>query len=981
MKIPAPIDKHALASHLMAAEALQTSIVLRFEEIAEAFPENIAVQDSRDSITFRELNGRANQLARALLKADEIPDEAPVAFMLGHESSAVVAIIGILKAGHPYVALSPSSPPHLSAWRLADSTCAAVVTDRVHAAATAEAVGSLAIPTLDLDDILAGPSAPSPHIYASDDSPFAIFYTSASTGASKGVVHTHGLVLNQMRYRLDAFGVSASDRVALMVSLGFQHSSTMMMDGLLSGGSACLYDLSANGPQRALRWLLDGRITMLATSPTVWRAIFAEVPEAQMCPDLRTVMISGEFVAPADLALCAAHTTSDCACYVAYGSTEAALVALYRIPRGGALPAENPPIGFAAAGYEIVLLGADGQPVHVGQEGEIVIRGNFHSSGYWRRPDLTARRFKAVDGAPQVKIFHSGDLGLMRPDGSIEFRGRQDTQVKIRGNRIDEAEVQAVLAQDPDVQDAVVTARPAKNRLDQLQLVAYVVVKPGKTTTASRLRQFASTRLPGYAVPAFFVLLDQLPLNPNGKVDRRALPEPPERAELTAEELPGDPLESELVKIWSGVLKTTRVGVRDNFFELGGDSLLFLSMTLEVEQELSKAVPQAFFEQPTVRHLAEMLRGGELPRAKEAGQPSVRWRTQVDPATHGPRTRWGLVRRLSRRLRALRDPAGAFQWALARRMRTMSYDQIRDLVFRIAARTSIRTIFFRKQELEFVRFVSSLGLVPEDRNDALRASLVNNVLFNVVEARPPFGEAALRDGPGASSLLQWGTERRRLIEEAPAEELDQRFPIEGIQYLQEAMRKRRGVVLLSIHGTAGANRVALRILARRCGLPPIETISQTAALRDFTENAATWDRLPAAVAASLSAEVALQGQGLLRQGAVIHIAGDGGRRGPGRTYSMRVGDRIYAIKAGFAQLALENDADVLPICGRFTQDGRMQLSILPPLQARGGSRDDQVASLIQQYEDFANSAMRRHPEMVVWARMAKHLRQPRASWT
>jgi len=949
------------------------SILQRFEQMVDEYPANVAVKDHERTLTYRDLNAKANRLAHVLLESGSLQEGMPVAFLLGHETAAIVALMGILKTGHPYVALSPTLPAEVLKWMLSDSASTGLVSAQRHASLASELTRGGRIHSVYLDDSEPTTSLRNPQIYVSPNAPFAIYYTSASTGDSKGVVDSHSFILNQTRYRIQEFRLSPRDHVALLVSLGFSYSWTMIMDGLLNGGRVCMYDFMTYGPQKALAWISLEQITILAVTPTVLRAIFEHAPKEHICRDLRTVMVAAEIVKAADIALFKAHTAEHCTFYVIYGSTEGGVVTTYALGHEYVLTDEYPPVGHPIPGYDIMLLDEDDQVVKPGNDGEIVVRSRYLSSGYWRRPDLTSRKFVRVPGDPELMSFYTGDVGRLRPDGALEFRGRKDTQVKIRGIRIELSEVELVLSGNPAVKDTFVVTRPARHDPDQLQLIAYIVLKVASSTTAAELRQYALRKLPEYAIPAFFVFLDRLPINPNGKVDKRALPDVPERLQLSTDDLPSDEVEQKLIEIWSRLLRLDRIGAGDNFFELGGDSLLCLSMTLEVERQLSKMVPQAFFKEPTLRNLARLLFEAPEGESQPKGQyiRKDRWYTTRGHQTT-TRNGWSrFYRRTTTRLALLVDTAFVFQWVLSRFTRHLTFDRARSLVLWVADRAYLRkTIFFDHRRL-FRRWLASLNLVPENPEALQRMYIANNLLFRLLDALSPFREPRtdLLEGGAAPLFFR---ERRTLIDETPIDQLDDQFPIEGLLHLQEAIRRGLGVILVSLHGMAGNSRTAQRILARRLGIAPIHTVTYNAPFEDGDFDEADRDRLSAAVASSLSGEVALQGERLLEHGAVIHIIPDFDRRVPGPTYRITVGNSTFAIKAGFAHLALNTGASVLPVFGRFLENGRLVLSILPALETPQGARDDQIHSLIEQYEAFVNAALRNHPEMMTWEWLRQH---------
>jgi lauroyl/myristoyl acyltransferase len=256
-----------------------------------------------------------------------------------------------------------------------------------------------------------------------------------------------------------------------------------------------------------------------------------------------------------------------------------------------------------------------------------------------------------------------------------------------------------------------------------------------------------------------------------------------------------------------------------------------------------------------------------------------------------------------------------------------------------------------------------------------RKNFISNLMFKIVQARRPFNDPRNNSSDSGRTYVYF-LDRQRLIEDTPANQFDGQFPVTGMDFLAKAYQEEQGVILLSFHGTA-ANSVAHRLLARRLGSAPFQTITPNLPIGESHFKAIDKKNVPSTAAAWLYAELAFHAQKLLQQGNVIHIVGDTYAKGPGRTYPIRIGDREYMIKAGFAELALNTGAKVLPVYGRFEADGRLLTEILPPLDPGRGSRVERIQALIQQYESFINSALKRHPVILSWKRMRAHLLHPR----
>jgi hypothetical protein len=543
--------------------------------------------------------------------------------------------------------------------------------------------------------------------------------------------------------------------------------------------------------------------------------------------------------------------------------------------------------------------------------------------------------------------------------------------VKIRGQRVEISEIEYLLQEHPQVRENAVIARPSLIRPDQTQLVAYVVLQPGQSAGTSGLRQYLASKLPAYSIPSYFVFLDQFPLNVNGKVDRGALPEVREERMPGPADPPAGPTEEKLAAIWSAMLNVDQLGALDSFFERGGDSLLMLSMTLEVEKAFSRPFPKAFFNEPTIRNLASLLEGRTQLGTRDAGPGQGTGFSRM--GTTWP-LRWSRqVKRFVTRLRANLNAAFLFEGLLTGFIRSLSFEETQRLVLRVSHQRLLIGMVYRSRRKLFLRLLRSLGI----SGGSFRMSVVNNLMVKIMQGWSPFD--LVRKYPLASPSGSSGddTDPGQGNEAAITNQADERYPIEGFDRLRDAYRAGRGVVLLSFHGTH-LNLSTLQLLAGRLGCPKIETISHNAPLGRSALHDADKDELPPELAASLYAEVSFHGLQLLQQGRVIHIAGDKYARSPGLTHSIQVGDRIYTIKTGFTELSLNTGAPLIPVYARFIEDGRLLTVVLPPLEPGPGTRAQQVEALVRQYGRFMDSIFRRHPDILSWTKIGNHFREPRA---
>ncbi len=592
------------------ADLLEHSVILRFEQMVGLHADRVAVRDEERALTYRALNAAANCLARILIETCGHGD-APIAFLLEHDISSIVTLMAILKAGRPYLALHSANPVERLKRMVTNAMPACLVSTRRYQAIGEELSSPVApIQTLYLEDLDLSREADNPAVYVPVDFPFAIFYTSGSTGEPKGIVISHRYVNSYVLYQTNRWYQSPSDRISQVTSITFAASWANIMEAFLSGAMLCMFDFKSRGAEPTLNWIASEKISLLRLTPSVFRAIFDRTPQGLILPDLRAVIVSGEPAKASDVDIFKSHTADHCILINIFASTEAGGIANYPVGHRSVITDEYLPAGYPYTGKEILLLDEEGKQVPPGEKGEIVIKSRYLSSGYWGQPELTVQKFLPDPAHPEIKIFHTGDMGRWRDDGALEVLGRHDTQIKIRGYRIDVSEIESVLQKIPSVKEGIVVTRPSKFRRDESQLVAYVVLHTGRTATGAALRQSLIAKLPDYMLPTAFVFLDQLPLNVNGKVDKQALPEIPERVDLTEKDLPVDQVEERLLAIWEKVFGLEKIGVRDDYFELGGDSLMATHLLLTIEKEFSRKMPLTVISTASnIRSQAVILRG------------------------------------------------------------------------------------------------------------------------------------------------------------------------------------------------------------------------------------------------------------------------------------------------------------------------------------------------------------------------------------
>ncbi|MFE0450385.1 amino acid adenylation domain-containing protein [Streptomyces sp. NPDC058914] len=598
-----------------------------FEERAAAGPERIAVTCGRERLTYAALNAEANRLARLLAEHGAGPGRV-VALALERGVRLLPALLAVLKTGAAYLPLDPGHPAERLRLVVEDAAPVVLVTEHAHAHLAGDAVPAVLLddpevaadlsrrPCADLGDAdRHGPVSPSDIAY--------IIHTSGSTGRPKGVPVPHADVVRLFAAAAEHFDFRADDVWTLFHSYAFDFSVWEIWGALLHGGRVVVVPYAVSrSPREFLELVHREGVTVLNQTPSAFEQLIdADLERAGDTGALRYVVFGGEALRPARLRPWAdRHGLDRPALVNMYGITETTVhVTHHRLTRADVDdPRRGSIIGTPLADLRVHLLDAEGRPVPPGATGEMYVSGAGVAAGYLHRPELTAERFLDDPyGPPGTRMYRSGDLARRRPDGTLDYLGRADAQIQLRGFRVEPGEIEAVLAAHPGVARAAVVPRRAGN--GALHLVAYTVPAGDETVSPAALRAHAATHLPEHMVPAVCVPVDTLPLTANGKLDVQALPDPDFTAAASGTR-PATPHQALVCALFEDVLKLPRdtVGVDAGFFDLGGDSLLATRLLARLRHETGAEIPiTALFETPTPAALAERLAvraDGALPR-------------------------------------------------------------------------------------------------------------------------------------------------------------------------------------------------------------------------------------------------------------------------------------------------------------------------------------------------------------------------------
>nr|WP_256381140.1 non-ribosomal peptide synthetase [Myxosarcina sp. GI1] len=590
-----------------------------FEERVKENPSAVAVVFEEQEVSYGELNRRANQLAHYLQSLGVKP-EVLVGICIERSVEMVVGLLGIIKAGGAYVPCDPNLPEERLSYMLNDSGVEVLLSQKSLVAA----LPSHNAKVICLDSDRAEIEAYSPENLDIDidaNNLAYVIYTSGSTGKPKGVMNTHFGIHNRLRWMQAEYQLNSSDRVVQKTPFSFDVSVWEFFWTLMTGATIVVARPEGHKDSNYLANLIaQQQITTMHFVPSMLQ-VFLQEPNLERCSSLKRVFCSGEAL-PYELTQ-RFFSQLNCELHNLYGPTEAAIDVTY----WQCQPQNDSnivPIGRPIANTQTYILDEHFEPVPIGVLGELYLGGDNLARGYLNRPELTQEKFiiNPLANTPSPRLYKTGDLARYRSDGNIEFLGRIDHQVKLRGFRIELGEIEAVLDAHPQVQQSVVLA--SDDLTGNKRLVAYLA--SSETLSSDRLREHLLAKLPEYMVPSIFITLDAIPLTPNGKVDRRALPAPDIRQAMEKSyQAPSTVREQSLADIWKSVLNLEKVGVEDNFFELGGNSILAMQVIAQMRSQLGIDLAlDAIFNAPTIAKLAQTIELQATSEQKVTIQPIER---------------------------------------------------------------------------------------------------------------------------------------------------------------------------------------------------------------------------------------------------------------------------------------------------------------------------------------------------------------------
>ncbi|HLP46739.1 MAG TPA: amino acid adenylation domain-containing protein, partial [Candidatus Kapabacteria bacterium] len=604
-------------------EDINQSIVERFETQAAKYPANIAVK-SISSIknlvyTYQELNEITNIIAHAIGDYRDIDNKVSnksaqigIGLLFEHGAEMIAAMLGVLKSGNFYIPLDPTYPLNRLQYILKDSDARIILTNNINSAfAQKLANGSnisiqvLNIENMDLSSM--NLSVENPGIKIDPSQAAYILYTSGSTGIPKGVVQNHRNVLHFMSVYTNNLHINHDDRLTLLSSYGFDAAVMDIYGALLNGAAVYPYNIKETGKMaEMMNWLCVEEITIYHSVPTVFRLFTDELTGHDQLPSIRLIVLGGEEVIKKDFLKFKTNFPAHCLFINGLGPTESTVTLQNIIDKKTEIRKELVPVGFPVDRTNVYLLNEDDKEADILQEGEIIYASEYLALGYLNNPEKTNEVFGINPVKGNGRIYRSGDFGKRLPDGAIEFIGRRDFQVKIKGQRIELPEIESIIDKIPGIKKSIVTCHKYAN--DDNFLVGYYV--KNKEIIEADIYETLRSSLPEFMVPRILKNLDSFPLTPTGKIDRKALPQP-DSSWLMDKDIyvaPANVVEQKLVDIWKEILRLEQIGVCDNFFQSGGHSLKATILVSKIHQAFDVSVPLAeIFKNPTIREFAHII--------------------------------------------------------------------------------------------------------------------------------------------------------------------------------------------------------------------------------------------------------------------------------------------------------------------------------------------------------------------------------------
>ena len=923
--------------------------VFAFREVVRLLPDKIAVIDYHSQVTYRQLANLSNAIARAIQIAVDENQTAMV--LLENGASLVAAMIGVTTTGNPNCPVNSTLPVETVQQIRSTLNTEVLITDQEQKNRLINFLPEIRhwiiIEELDISD---GPEPPL--IEPDPNRTFVVFFTSGSTGKPKGISISYLSYLYRIyQDRLtDQFG--KGDVLALLVSLVFIRPIKSVWLGLGVGATIAFNDLKGISINQTVEWLENIGATYAQISSRFGEKLYDFLAQNTDLPlsTLRMMDVGGEKLSPTTLQtfLNSKHLNHQLRYSIGASETSTYFDSIYDHKSKF-----DPEMRFTnlVEGNLIAIQTEDGLIASRNAKGEILVASIKLFDGYLNGP-AGEEIFVRDKNVPGGQFFKTGDLGDLDAQGNLRVLGRKDSMVKVRGYRIDLGEVTNSLRSNPRIQDAHVNL--TTNRRGERLLTAWILFKPGSECTITELKKDLLQNLVTYKLPQRFIVMEEMPYGPAGKVDPHKLPAILNRRPTisTAFITPSTGTEQELADIWQEVLDLDSCGSEDNFFELGGDSINILELINMVEDRYHVRIPSVFIDNPTIRSMAGLIRDGnrssELSRESEERREIFQEnRTSIHRKKYQDKFWVRLLGLLTERL----------TWKqIMSKIRWLSNNSIFNSIIMAPYKSWynrwLDVTGYPHRTLSYQKFVFAtlLNLLPKTK-----------FITSTKEARSILDLS--------KSSIKFYRSFAKEIMDTPPRTSPVNFPIEGFDHFLKALDSKKPVFLISTHGNIRFDTRA--IVEYLAGIEPIVTITHNRGVagkyglgREKTD--------PLTRHAS-NAGVTIDALGYVAEGRVLAFYGD--TSDPlTKNYSFNLLGKPYDLKGGFAEIGLSVDAQILPMFASISDDFKVVINFLPPLQAEGESYDERIQNLTKQYADFILKMWLEHPETMYIARIKKHIR-------
>lgn len=990
VQVQFPIMKNSNLSQPIpfAIDEIHGSLNERLEKVIENLPEgHLAYHDPHSDVSYAQLFENGKRLAAALaidLGSDAQHEQQMVALLLDADWTELLGLMGVVLAGHYYVAFDPLQGMAQPQAYFAEYPIRALMTSLRYADVVRNLIqfAPHEIKILFVDDI---PDVPKEYqIPILDaDSYHSVYFTSGSTGKPRGVLRTHGVILHSAYISSVDLGFVPCDRITLTMPVSLGMSLTSTLGALLNGVTIYRRTEALANPLAFYRWLQEDCISIARASAGLVRSLLNLPEEFGVIESLRLVDTGGEAFKRREIERVLAFMLPGGKLNIRLASNEAGNYAMFRVQAGQAWDGETNPAGFPPKLVDVLVVDENRQPLAAGQKGELAIRSRYLAAGYINDPVQTATRFEIVADGSGDRLYYTGDMGRILPDGSVEFLGRKDFRVKVRGYTIELEAVEKALKNLPNVRNAATTVQtlPSGNK----RLVGFLVLEAEHEIHLEQVRKQLGADLPNYMIPSILQVIESIPLTPTGKPDRKALPVPtsqrpaldvPYRAPQTDSEV-------ELVRIWESVLGIQTVGIDDSFFELGGDSLMSMQMIMEVEKYFDAAVPQQFFKLPTIASLAQLLQPvtNSDPTAWLESGTSRQNKYQIQTKLQYFGQRWAHFTHDRITLdRIFNTSVRQFRRLIEARMLSQSYGDGLQWLMDWAGRPMTQNMLYAREKEIFSAFFGDVRQNSLNAPETFLMALAGNILAShAPELKHGDEEKGQLSRYTDSPYLFWRTFAPIIAQ--PESNFAQKFlTISGLENLQAAHGRGRGLIVLAYHGTMA--RLPSLLMPQWLGKPAALVLSPRVSMRvdsgprrQMRHEVAS---LEGAKQARYGSDVMVQGYRALQAGEVVVAFVDNGFTSRGE-WPLDVCGRQYLTRSGWADLASHTGAQVVPVISTLLTGGRSSVRFLEPFSSLETHFDHEtrVQNYMSQFAEYLSSAFTHFPESLRWKIMQNHLETSR----